>query len=186
MSHILLLNGMKPFGHSNGQLNTTLHDTARERLGELGHQLRTTTIDQGYQVAQEVENILWADCIIYQMPGWWMGEPWIVKNTLMRSLPPAMAVCTPTMGVPAPTPAKIWLRRTAAGQKYMLSLTWNAPQEAFDDPAQFFHGQGSTASTCTFTRLTSSSVWRPCRPSCAPTSSSVQTSSTTWRAIVST
>jgi len=24
----------------------------------------------------------------------------------------------------------------------MLSLTWNAPLEAFDDPEQFFHGVG--------------------------------------------
>ena len=28
------------------------------------------------------------------------------------------------------------------GKQHMLSLTWNAPQEAFDDPDQFFHGQG--------------------------------------------
>ncbi|MDN5451523.1 MAG: NAD(P)H-dependent oxidoreductase [Enterobacterales bacterium] len=28
------------------------------------------------------------------------------------------------------------------GKQHMLSLTWNAPQEAFDDPEQFFHGQG--------------------------------------------
>lgn len=28
------------------------------------------------------------------------------------------------------------------GKKYMLSLTWNAPLQAFDDPEQFFHGVG--------------------------------------------
>lgn len=27
-------------------------------------------------------------------------------------------------------------------KKYMLSLTWNAPIEAFTDPDQFFHGAG--------------------------------------------
>ncbi len=27
-------------------------------------------------------------------------------------------------------------------KKYMLSLTWNAPMEAFDDADQFFHGVG--------------------------------------------
>ena len=28
------------------------------------------------------------------------------------------------------------------GKKYMLSLTWNAPLEAFTDPQQFFDGKG--------------------------------------------
>ena len=27
----------------------------------------------------------------------------------------------------------------------MLSLTWNAPQEAFDEPGQFFEGKGVDA-----------------------------------------
>ncbi|WP_392420355.1 NAD(P)H-dependent oxidoreductase [Edwardsiella piscicida] len=143
MSHILLLNGMKPFGHSNGQLNTTLHDAARERLGELGHQLRTTTIDQGYQVAQEVENILWADCIIYQMPGWWMGEPWIVKKYLDEVFTAGHGRLYTNDGrTRADASKKYGSGGLLQGKKYMLSLTWNAPQEAFDDPAQFFHGQG--------------------------------------------
>lgn len=28
------------------------------------------------------------------------------------------------------------------GKTYMLSVTWNAPVEAFTDPEQFFHGVG--------------------------------------------
>ena len=31
------------------------------------------------------------------------------------------------------------------GKQYMLSLTWNAPQQAFDDPADFFEGKGVDA-----------------------------------------
>ena len=27
------------------------------------------------------------------------------------------------------------------GKKYMISTTWNAPNEAFDDPTQFFKGK---------------------------------------------
>lgn len=27
------------------------------------------------------------------------------------------------------------------GKNYMISATWNAPQEAFDDPDQFFEGK---------------------------------------------
>lgn len=32
----------------------------------------------------------------------------------------------------------VWCR----GKKYMLSLTWNAPMEAFTEKDQFFHGVG--------------------------------------------
>jgi len=31
------------------------------------------------------------------------------------------------------------------GKKYKLSLTWNAPQQAFDDPADLFEGKGVDA-----------------------------------------
>ena len=47
-----------------------------------GFEVRTTEIDAGYDVQQEVEKILWADALIYQMPGWWMGAPWTVKKYL--------------------------------------------------------------------------------------------------------
>lgn len=29
---------------------------------------------------EEVQNFLWADVVIWQMPGWWMGAPWTVKK----------------------------------------------------------------------------------------------------------
>ena len=31
-------------------------------------------------LSSEIEKYLWADTVIYQMPGWWMGEPWILKK----------------------------------------------------------------------------------------------------------
>lgn len=43
------------------------------------------------------------------------------------------------------------------GKKYMLSLTWNAPLEAFTEKDQFFEGWALTARICRSTKLTSSS-----------------------------
>ena len=40
----------------------------------------TTEIDRGYTPGEEAQKILDNDAIIWQMPGWWMGEPWIVKK----------------------------------------------------------------------------------------------------------
>ena len=77
---ILLINGGKAFAHSGGELNNTLHAVAVDTLKELGHEVRETVIEQGYEVATEVQNYLWADSIVYQMPGWWMGTPWTVKR----------------------------------------------------------------------------------------------------------
>ena len=77
---ILLINGGKAFAHSGGELNNTLHAVAVDTLKELGHEVRETVIEQGYEVATEVQNFLWADSIVYQMPGWWMGAPWTVKR----------------------------------------------------------------------------------------------------------
>ena len=78
--NILLLDGGKDFGHSHGELNHTLHKKAKEVLTALGHNVKETVIDAGYNVEEEVEKFLWMDAVIWQMPGWWMHEPWTVKK----------------------------------------------------------------------------------------------------------
>ena len=78
--NILLLDGGKNFGHSHGELNHTLHKKAKEVLTVLGHNIQETVIDAGYDVEAEIEKFLWMDAVIWQMPGWWMHEPWTVKK----------------------------------------------------------------------------------------------------------
>ena len=92
-------------------------------LRDLGHDVKIVRAESEYDVKEEVQNFLWADVVIWQMPGWWMGAPWTVKSIWMTSSPKAMVLCTPAMAVPAPMTAKIWLRRVDSGQQYMLSLT---------------------------------------------------------------
>ena len=91
MKNILLINGAKAFAHLNGQLNDTLAELAQEVLTKLGHQVQVTRADSEYNAKAEVEKYLWADTVIYQMPGWWMGAPWPVKSILMMFLPKGMA-----------------------------------------------------------------------------------------------
>ncbi len=142
MSNTLIINGAKKFAHSNGQLNDTLTEVADGTLRDLGHDVRIVRADSDYDVKAEVQNFLWADVVIWQMPGWWMGAPWTVKNTLMMYSPKVTGRCMPAMAVPAKIRQKIRFRRPGTGQKYMLSLTWNAPMEAFTEKDQFFHGVG--------------------------------------------
>ena len=116
MKNILLLNGGKRFAHSDGRLNQTLHETALAHLDRRGFDLRQTFIDGGYDIPAEVDKFLWADVVIYQMPGWWMGAPWTVKRYIDEVFTAGHGSPMPTTAVPARQHAEIWQRRSGAGQ----------------------------------------------------------------------
>ncbi len=141
--NILLLNGGKAFGHSQGRLNQTLHEHARAVLGALGHTVQETIIDQGYDIGQEVEKFLWMDAVIWQMPGWWMGEPWTVKEYIDKVFTAGAGRLFASDGRHRETPTQGYgTGGLLQGKKHMLSLTWNAPIEAFTRAGDFFEGQG--------------------------------------------
>ena len=121
MSNILIINGAKEFAHSKGQLNDTLTEVADGFLRDAGHDVKVVRADSNYDVKAEVQNFLWADVVVWQMPGWWMGAPWTVKSTWTTSSPKVTVRCMPATDAPAQTPLKIRLRRPDSGQKYMLS-----------------------------------------------------------------
>ncbi|QCR35028.1 NAD(P)H-dependent oxidoreductase [Nissabacter sp. SGAir0207] len=143
MSNILILNAAKTFAHSKGALNDTLTEVAASFLRDSGHDVRVVNIDQGYEVPAEVENYLWADTVIYQMPGWWMGEPWIMKKYIDEVFTEGHGKLYASDGrTRADAAKKYGSGGLLQGKTYMLSLTWNAPLEAFTDQEQFFHGVG--------------------------------------------
>ncbi|MGN8260940.1 NAD(P)H-dependent oxidoreductase [Pseudomonas sp. SMSB3] len=146
MKKILLLNGGKQFAHSDGRLNQTLHDAALAYLDHAGFDVQQTFIDGGYDIKAEVEKFLWADVIIYQMPGWWMGAPWTVKKYLDEVFTEGHGSLYASDGrTRSDHTQKYGSGGLIQGKQYMLSLTWNAPQQAFDDPADFFEGKGVDA-----------------------------------------
>ena len=97
--NILLLDGGKAFGHSHGELNHTLHKKAKEVLTALGHNVQETVIDAGYDIEAEIEKFLWMDAVIWQMPGWWMHEPWTVKKYIDEVLTAGHGKLTTMMAV---------------------------------------------------------------------------------------
>lgn len=146
MKKILLLDGGKQFAHSEGRYNATLHDTALAVLDRAGCDLKQTRIDAGYDIAEEVEKFLWADVIIYQMPGWWMGAPWTVKKYIDEVFTAGHGSLYANDGRTRTDAAqKYGSGGLLQGKQYMLSLTWNAPQQAFDDPTDFFEAKGVDA-----------------------------------------
>ena len=143
MSNILIINGAKQFAHSNGELNDTLTELAHNVLVENGHHIKITRTDKDYDITEEIQKYVWADVIIYQMPGWWMGSPWTVKKYIDDIFTEGHGVLYASDGRSRSDASK---KYGSGGlihdKKYMLSLTWNAPMDAFTDPDQFFHGVG--------------------------------------------
>ncbi|SQI43818.1 Modulator of drug activity B [Leminorella richardii] len=143
MSNILIVNGMKKFAHSNGELNMTLHHAAVEKLQQLGHSVKETIVDRGYVIEEEIEKYLWADTVIYQQPGWWMGAPWILKKYIDDVFTEGHGRLYASDGRTRSDDSKKYgSGGLIQGKTYMLSVTWNAPEEAFTDPEQFFEGVG--------------------------------------------
>lgn len=141
--NILLLDGGKAFAHSEGRLNHTLHQIARDTLTALGHQIQETVIVDGYDVEAEVEKFLWMDAVIWQMPGWWMGEPWTVKKYMDEVFTAGHGKLYASDGRHRVDPTKNYGKGgLLQGKRHMLSLTWNAPIEAFNEPEEFFSGAG--------------------------------------------
>lgn len=146
MKNILLLNGGKQFAHSAGQLNSTLYEAALAHLDRAGFDVRQTFIDGGYDVQEEVEKFLWADVVIYQMPGWWMGAPWTVKKYIDEVFTAGHGSLYASDGrTRSDHTQKYGSGGLIQGKQYMLSLTWNAPQQAFDEADDFFEGKGVDA-----------------------------------------
>lgn len=143
MKNILLINGAKFFGNSSGRLNQTLHDIAKQTLTEMKKNVSETIIDSGYDVFYEVEKYLKSDLVIYQMPGWWMGEPWIVKKYIDEVFSSSNGQFFKNDGRSSTNPTKNYGKGgLLKNKKYMFSLTWNAPLEAFNDKDEFFGGIG--------------------------------------------
>ena len=154
MSNILIINGAKKFAHSNGQLNDTLTEVADGTLRDLGHSVKIVRADSDYDVKEEVQNFVWADVVIWQMPGWWMHEPWTVKKYIDEVLTVGHGKLYHSDGRHRVNPTEGYgTGGLLQGKKHMLSLTWNAPIEAFTREGDFFEGKGVDAVYMPFHKL---------------------------------
>lgn len=143
MSSILIINGGKKFGHSEGQLNDTLTKVAEDYLSKIGHDVEIVRADSQYNVNDEVQKILQAEVIIWQIPGWWMGAPWTVKKYMDEVFTEGHGLLYASDGrTRSDASKKYGSGGLIQGKRYMLSLTWNAPLEAFTDETQFFNAAG--------------------------------------------
>ncbi|MCG7198721.1 NAD(P)H-dependent oxidoreductase [Marinobacter pelagius] len=144
MSNILIINAHHHYSFAEGKLNGTLVQMADELLTAKGHQTRIVEVDKGWDVDQELENHQWADIVILQTPVNWMGVPWTFKKYVDEVYTTGMggALCNGDGRTEDAPKANYGTGGTLAGKKYLISLTFNAPKEAFDDPNEYlFRGK---------------------------------------------
>lgn len=142
MSNILIINGHQPYPFTDGKLNASLVERAHVKLGSLGHSIRVTEMVKGYEIEAEVANHIWADTVILQYPINWMGTPWSLKKYIdeVYSVGAGGGFCNGD-GRTSQAPKDNYGGGGALSDKsYMLSVTFNAPAEAFDDPGQYLFG----------------------------------------------
>ena len=145
MNKVFIINAHEPYPFSEGRLNRTLVDMAQEHLENKGYEVQHSSLLDGYSVDEEIEKHQWADIIILQTPVNWMGVPWTFKKYMDEVYTAGMdgRLCDGD-GRTRKDPAKQYgTGGTLTGKKYMISLTYNAPEAAFDNPEQrYFEGKG--------------------------------------------
>lgn len=145
MKNVFIINAHEYYPISEGRLNSALVEKAHAILSGKGYDVKVMTMKDQYDPETEVEKHLWADAVIVQSPCNWMGVPWSFKRYMdyVYSAGLMGQLCDGD-GRTRKDPAKQYgTGGLLQGKKYMLSLTFNAPRDAFNDPDQwFFEGKG--------------------------------------------
>ncbi|MDP3302378.1 MAG: NAD(P)H-dependent oxidoreductase [Sulfuricurvum sp.] len=143
MKRVLLLNLHQKYeGFANGNLTRDLLSEAKIFFSNNGYEIQETTIEDGYDVAQELEKFKWADLFFVQSPVYWMGLPWLGKKYIDDIFSGGVNTVTYVSdGRSKDDPSKVYGSGGLMGEKrYMLSFTYNCPESEFDNPKGFFDG----------------------------------------------
>jgi len=146
---VLLINAHLTYPNwTEGKLNSSFYQIAKDFFTAQSFEVLETTIEDGYNPEEEERKHLEADIVILQMPVNWFGAPWIYKkyvDEVFNSGLFSKSFLTGD-GRTKDEPAKQYgTGGNLHGKKFMICATWNAPAEAFDNPAQQLMQGKSTA-----------------------------------------
>ncbi|MDD3594435.1 MAG: NAD(P)H-dependent oxidoreductase [Candidatus Gastranaerophilales bacterium] len=128
---IFVLNGHKYYPFAEGKLNKTLFDKIVEIVSK-NNEVKTTIVEQGYDIDEEIEKFQWADVIIFQTPMNWFSVPWILKKYFDEVYRyGAFYAASEAYGEGG----------LMKGKKYMYSITCNISEKDFEKPNTFFDGK---------------------------------------------
>ncbi|WP_138434908.1 NAD(P)H-dependent oxidoreductase [Winogradskyella algicola] len=139
MKKALIINAHQEYPFAKGELNKEIAKRIGNYLKSIGYEIKTTTMKDEWNTDEEVDKHTWADVVVLQSPTNWMGFPWIFKKYMDEVYTAGMfGKMSQNDGRTAEKPKKNY---GAGGlmqdTKYMLSLTFNAPEESFNDKNEF-------------------------------------------------
>ncbi len=138
-----VINGHQYWEMSPGKLNRALAEFAGKQLEGKGYSVRMRHIDDGYNVADEIDTMVWANVVIFQFPVYWFHMPWGMKKYIDEVYMNGRGKIFDGDGRTRTDPSrKYGSGGRMMGRKSMLSTTWNAPVEAFGDKSELFDGKG--------------------------------------------
>lgn len=140
MAHVLILNLHQKYeGFANGGLNAAIAAEAAAYFRANGYDVETTVIEEGYDVAEELEKFRRADLFFVQSPVYWMGLPWRGKKYVDEVFSGGNGTVTFKNDGRADG-GKYGSGGLMKGKRYMLSFTYNCPAVEFNNPDGFFEG----------------------------------------------
>lgn len=141
IKNIHIINGHQRWdGIAEGKLNAHFVSVMTNVLDKQNINYTITNIDNGYDIDHEVTQLLNADLIIFQFPMYWMSVPWLAKKYIDEVFMRGYSKIYRSDG--RDSEGGLYGSGGLLNNKYMLSITANAPSEAFTEPQQFFHGLG--------------------------------------------
>lgn len=129
--NFFVLNCHKYYSYSQGRLNKTLFEKICQILSS-DNEIRTTVIENGYTISEEIEKFKWADIIIFQTPMNWFSIPWLFKKYIDEVFQYG------TFFIGSDIYGSGGLMHN---KKYMLSVTCNVKKEDFRSITSFFYGR---------------------------------------------
>ena len=139
MQNALIINAHHPYPFSEGKLNAELVKRIEKNLSAKGFEIEHTATSEDYDIEKELERHRWADLIIIQAPLNWFSVPWPMKKYMDDVYTAGLdgTVCNTDGRVSEKPKENYGTGGTLNGRKYMLSMTFNAPEEAFDNPSEY-------------------------------------------------
>lgn len=141
MKNIFIINGGQEFGHSGGRFNKTIARATEDFFRTQGFEVKTTDINKPYDPELEVIKYTWADIIIYHTPIWWFQLPHKFKEYIDIVFTKGHKKgIYHSDGRSAVNPTRNYgTGGMLKGKYYLVTSSWNAPEEAFTVPGEFFN-----------------------------------------------
>lgn len=145
---VLLINTHLTYPNwTEGTLNNSFIQKAKDFFEAKDFEILETKIEEGYNADEEVEKHLEADIVMLQTPVNWFGAPWIYKKYVDEVFNNGLLskkFLSDDGRTREDATKQYGTGGHLQGKKFMISATWNAPAEAFDNPVQkLMQGKGT-------------------------------------------